>query len=219
MSAVDSMFVAFPVGKPASTFPGNALRRASPFVAGLLATATPAQAHLMNSRFGPFYDGLAHPLISPEDLLPALAVTLFAGLSGARYGRWVLAILPAAWFIGMLAGWALAVPAAPAWGIALATALTGALVASDLRLPLLAVIGWAALLGTVHGCDNGRELADAAGGLAAIAGIACSLAAIVSLVAGQAASIRAQWARLAVRVSGSWIAAVGLLMLGWAMKS
>jgi hydrogenase/urease accessory protein HupE len=185
----------------------------------LVATATPAHAHLMNSGFGPFYDGLAHPLISPEDLLPAVAVTLLAGLGGARYGRWVLATLPAAWAIGMAAGWALALPAAPAWASAVATALTGALVASDLRLPLAAIIGWAAALGALHGYGNGHELAATAGGLMAIAGIACSLAAVVSLLAGQVASQRAQWARLAVRVSGSWIAAVGLLMLGWSVRS
>jgi urease accessory protein len=195
----------------------GAARRLCPLLAGLMA-ATPAHAHLMNSGFGPFYDGLAHPLISPEDLLPAVAVTLLAGLGGARYGRWVLATLPAAWLVGMVAGWALALPAAPAWSIAVATAVTGALVASDLRLPLPAVIGWAALLGAAHGYDNGRELAAAARGLVAIAGIACSLAVIVSLVAGQVATLRAQWARLAVRVSGSWIAAVGLLMLGWAAR-
>jgi hydrogenase/urease accessory protein HupE len=119
----------------------------------------------------------------------------------------------------MVAGWALAPPAAPAWSLAAATALTGALVASDLRLPIVAVIAWAALLGATHGSDNGRELAATAGGLVAIAGIACSLAMIVSLAAGQVAVLQAQWARLAVRVSGSWIAAIGLLMFGWSMKA
>jgi hydrogenase/urease accessory protein HupE len=197
----------------------GALRNILLPAAGVAAAATPAQAHLMNSGFGPFYDGLAHPFISPEDLLPALAVTLLAGLSGARYGRWMLATLPAAWLVGMIAGWALAPPAAPAWGVAVATALTGALVAADLRLPLAAVIGWAALLGALHGSDNGRELAATAGGLVAIAGIACSLAMVVSLAAGQVAVLQAQWTRLAVRISGSWIAAVGLLMFGWSMKS
>jgi hydrogenase/urease accessory protein HupE len=196
------------------------LRKAGLLVAGLIAAATPAQAHLMNSGFGPFYDGLAHPLISPEDLLPALAMTLCAGLSGPRFGRWMLAALPAAWLVGMLAGWVLAPPiSAPAWGIAVATALTGALAASDLRVPLFALMAWAALIGALHGYDNGRELAGATGGLIAIAGIACALAAIVSLVAGQVAVLQAPMARLAVRVSGSWIAAVGLLMFGWAMKS
>ena len=186
---------------------------------GLVALATPAHAHLMNSGFGPFYDGLAHPLMSPEDLLPAAAVTLLAGLSGARYGRWVLATLPAAWLVGMTAGWALALPAAPAPAMAVETAVTGALAASGLRLPLRAVIGWAALLGALHGIGNGGELAATTGGLLAIVGIALSLAAVVSLVAGQVAVLQAHWARLAVRISGSWIAAIAMLMFGWSMKS
>jgi hydrogenase/urease accessory protein HupE len=197
----------------------GALRNVALLAAGLVPAATPAQAHLMNSGFGPFYDGLAHPLMSPEDILPALAVTLLAGLNGARYGRWVLATLPGAWIAGMAGGWALALPMAPAPVMAVLTAVTGALVASDLKLPLAAVMGWAALLGVLHGYDNGRELAATAGGLLAIAGIACSLAALVSLVAGQVATVQAAWARLAVRISGSWIAAVGLFMLGWSMKS
>jgi urease accessory protein len=196
----------------------RALRNAAPLLAWMLA-ATPAQAHLMNSGFGPFYDGLAHPLISPEDLLPAVAMTLLAGLGGARQGRFVLATLPPAWLAGMAAGWAIGLPAAPSWLNAAVTVLLGALVASDLRLRLGVVIGSAAALGALHGYDNGHELAAATGGLVAIAGIACSLFAIVSLLAGQTAVLRAQWARLAVRISGSWIAAVGLLMLGWSVRS
>lgn len=187
--------------------------------AGIAAAATPAQAHLMNSGFGPFYDGLAHPLISPKDLLPAAAIALLAGLGGARHGRFVLAVLPAAWLAGMAGGWGIGLPVAPAWLAAVTTALMGALVASDLRLPLALVTALAAALGALHGYDNGRELAAVAGGLVAIAGIACSLFALVSLLAGQAAVLQAHWARLAVRISGSWIAAVGLLMLGWSVRS
>jgi urease accessory protein len=195
------------------------IRSAWALLAGMPAAATPAQAHLMNSGFGPFYDGLAHPLISPEDLLPAVAMALLAGLGGARNGRLVLAALPAAWLAGMAAGWTIGLPVAPAWLDAVTTVLIGALVASDLRLPLAAVGALAAALGALHGYDNGRELAAATGGLVAIAGIACSLFALVSLLAGQSAVLQAHWARLAVRISGSWIAAVGLLMLGWSART
>jgi hydrogenase/urease accessory protein HupE len=181
--------------------------------------ATPAQAHLMNSGFGPFYDGLAHPLISPEDLLPAIAMTLLAGLGGARAGRSVLATLPAAWLAGMAAGWAMGLSGAPAWLTAVVTALLGVLVASDLRLPLALVIAMAAALGMMHGYDNGHDLAATTGALLGIAGITVSLFAIVSLLAGQVAVLRAQWARLAVRIAGSWIAAIGMLMFGWSFRS
>jgi hydrogenase/urease accessory protein HupE len=185
---------------------------------GCLAAATPAQAHLMNSGFGPFYDGLAHPLLSPEDLLPALGMILLAGLGGARQGRFVLTTLPLAWLAGMAGGWAIGLPGAPAWLTAVVTALLGALVASDLRLPLALVVAIAAALGALHGYDNGRDLAATTGALVAIIGIACSLFAITSLIAGQVAVLRAPWARLAVRISGSWIAAIGMLMFGWSMK-
>jgi urease accessory protein len=191
----------------------------------MLATATPAQAHLMNSGFGAFYDGLAHPLISPEDLLPAVAMALLAGLSGIRHGRFVLAALPSAWLAGMAVGagmaaeWAIGLPVVPAWLNAGVTVLLGALVASDRRLPPAAVITLASALGALRGFDNGLGLAATTGGILAIAGIGCSLFAVVSLLAGQVAVLRAQWARLAVRISGSWIAAVGLLMLGWSVRS
>jgi urease accessory protein len=186
----------------------------------LLSAATAsAQAHLMNLGFGSFYDGLAHPLLSPEDLLPVAAVTLLAGLGGARHGRSVLWTLPAAWLTGMAAGWSLAPASAPAWLGAVITAITGALVATDQRWPLIFVVGLAAAVGLLLGYGNGHDVAGSTHGLLAIAGIACSLFATTSLLAGQAASVRAQWARLAIRISGSWIAAVGLLMLGWSMRA
>ena len=38
-----------------------------------LIVAPSAQAHLMNTGFGPFYDGLTHLFVTPEDLLPVIA--------------------------------------------------------------------------------------------------------------------------------------------------
>jgi urease accessory protein len=41
---------------------------------------------------------------------------------------------------------------------------------------------------------------------------------LVALFAAFVAPLRAPWARIAVRVGGSWIAASGLLMFGWAVR-
>ncbi len=60
----------------------------------------PAQAHLVTTGAGPFYDGAAHFFLSFEELLPVLALALLAGLRGARYGRWLIAVLPPAWLLG-----------------------------------------------------------------------------------------------------------------------
>ena len=66
--------------------------------------ALPADAHLNTTGMGPFYDGLMHFLMSPEDIVPVLALALLAGLRGANYGRWALFTLPVAWLLGGLAG-------------------------------------------------------------------------------------------------------------------
>jgi urease accessory protein len=50
------------------------------------------------------------------------------------------------------------------------------------------------------------------------AGAAIAILIVVSLLAGQAASIQALWARVALRVVGSWIAAIGIFMLGWSLR-
>ncbi len=40
----------------------------------------------------------------------------------------------------------------------------------------------------------------------------------MTLVAGLVVSLKVFWARIAIRVLGSWIAATGLLMLGWTLR-
>lgn len=177
-----------------------------------------ANAHLVNSGFGPFYDGIAHLFVTPEDVLAVVALALLAGLGGKPCARAVLFVLPAAWLAGALAcrmtSLSSGVPVASA---ALLIAL-GALVAADGRLPLALEAGTALTCGLLKGCFNGAELAGAgSSGLAAV-GIACAVFALVAIVAGQVAVLQKEWARIAVRVAGSWVGAVGLLMLGWTLR-
>jgi len=54
--------------------------------------------------------------------------------------------------------------------------------------------------------------------MAAALGLAAAVFVVVVLVAALVVRLRAQWARIAVRVGGSWIAASGLLMLGWFVR-
>ena len=80
------------------------------------------------------------------------------------------------------------------------------------------VAGLAAALGLIHGFLNGTAMAQAGNGIAALMGIATGVFVIVTIVAAYVVSLRVIWARVAVRVAGSWIAAIGLLMLGWALQ-
>jgi|HubBroStandDraft_6_1064221.scaffolds.fasta_scaffold569006_2 hydrogenase/urease accessory protein HupE len=99
------------------------------------------------------------------------------------------------------------------------TIALGALLAADCPLSLAFVASLAILLGLLHGILNGSELPKTpSSGQLIAAGVAVALFVAVSILAGQAASVRVPWARVAVRVAGSWIVAIGLLMLGWAMR-
>jgi hydrogenase/urease accessory protein HupE len=180
--------------------------------------ARPAHAHLMTTGFGPFYDGLTHLLVSPEYLLPMIALALLAGLHGPRFGRAVLFALPAAWLAGSVLGLLVAPRAPMPLATAIVTIGVGAMVAAGKRLPLALVGGFAVAVGVLAGALNGIELATAHSSPLVAGGAAASLFVVVSLVTGQVASVRAAWARIAVQVAGSWIAAIGLFMLGWAVR-
>jgi hydrogenase/urease accessory protein HupE len=178
-----------------------------------------ASAHLVNSGLGPFHDGVAHLFVTPEDVLVVVALALLAGLGGKPCGRAVLFVLPAAWLAGALVGRLTALSTGfPVLSAALLIAL-GALVAADRRLPLALVTGAALTCGLLNGCFNGAALAGAGSSGLAAAGIACAVFVIVALLAGQVAALQKEWARIMVRVGGSWIGAIGLLMLGWAARS
>jgi urease accessory protein len=102
---------------------------------------------------------------------------------------------------------------------AVLTVAFGALAAMDRKLPAGVVAVLAATLGLWNGSWNGIELARS--GAAAFGtglGIACAVFVVAALAGALAAAGRALWARTAVRVAGSWIAAAGLFMMGWALR-
>jgi hypothetical protein len=80
------------------------------------------------------------------------------------------------------------------------------------------VAGCAIVVGLLNGGVDGIELAKVHFSAQAAAGAAIAPFLLVALLAGNVASVRAQWVRIAVRVAGSWIAASGLFMLGWALR-
>jgi len=177
-----------------------------------------AHAHLMNTGFGPFYDGLTHLFVTPEDLLPVVALTLLGGLRGPRCARAVLFALPLTWLAAGVAGVLVARPMTLPAATAAVTIVLGALVAADLPLSLGFVGTLAIALGLLNGGLNGSEWATAHAGGWGTLGVACALFVLVSLLAGQVTSLRLPWARIVVRVAGSWITAIGLFMLGWSVR-
>jgi len=178
-----------------------------------------ASAHLNSTGLGPVYDGAAHLLTSPEDLLAALALALWAGARGERYGRRTLFVLPSAWLLASLLGATTASRDGSAVLSALWLLTLGALLAADVDLPLVAATALAAVLGLQRGYLNGSGAGASADGVVALLGLGSTVFVLVALAAALVVRLRAAWARVAVRVLGSWIAASGLLLLGWSLRS
>jgi hydrogenase/urease accessory protein HupE len=189
-------------------------------VAGLAVMACPAlaEAHLNATGMGPVYDGVVHFLASPEDVAPVLALALLAGLRGAEHGRRALLVLPVTWLLGGLLGTMASATSGSPVSAAVAILLLGGLLAVDAKLSLGATAALAGLLGLWRGYLNGSGMAQLALAVPAFLGLASMVFVLVALAAAAAAPLRAQWARITVRVAGSWIAASGLLLLGWAAR-
>ena len=174
-------------------------------------------AHLVTTGLGPVYDGIGHLLLTPEDLVPIVALALLAGLRGTDHARAVLFTLPAAWLAGGLGG--MLVGHGPGSLLAAASFLVlGGLVAADARIPRWASAALACAVGGLHGIMSGPGLAAPGLGARAVIGIAATAFVLVALIAGVVLSLRPPWTRIAVRVHGSWIAASGMLLVGWALR-
>ena len=193
-------------------------RVAAAAAALLLWNAQPAQAHLVTTGLGPVYDGAAHLARSPGDVALVVALTLLAAMRGARFGRALLALLPAVWLAGGTAGLLFPAAATLEWAVALCFLLAGLLVAADRDLSLPSVVTLCAMMGALQGYLTGSAFATSAAGGLELTGSVAVVLVVVTLLAGFVVSLKAFWARVGVRVLGSWIAATGLLMLGWALR-
>jgi urease accessory protein len=176
-----------------------------------------AEAHLPTIGLGPVYDGIFHLLMSPEDLIPVIALALLAGQKGARSSRGVLWILPVAWFSGGFVGMFIGVPRGSAL-TCFSFLMLGGLVATNAKLSIPLTVGLAALLGFFHGYLNGSGINRFNDGTYVLLGLALAVFVVVALFSSFVVPLRRQWALIVVRVAGSWIAASGLLMLGWSLR-
>jgi hydrogenase/urease accessory protein HupE len=188
-------------------------------VTSILFWVKTADAHLVSTGAGPFYDGTAHFFLTYEEILPVIALALFAGLRGARYGRWFIAVLPIAWIIGAIVGLffpKLVLP--PAFSTVFLLLIPGVLLALDWNLSFKIVLSITALFGFFLGFSNGIAFSQDSG-ILGIAGSTASALIIAILCSSLAVTFSRGWTRIAIRVAGSWLVALSLLALGWSFRN
>jgi len=185
--------------------------------AALIAAPTSAHAHLINTSLGDFYDGLVHPLVALDNVLPWFALAILAAFQGPKNARWLLLTFPAGLLIGALV--ALKVPQLPLVPfVTLAIiAVVGLAVAATLKLPLPVLVAIGFVMALVGGYQNGQAAAAAADAWLFVLGVTAVGYVFVTLAAGCALAFLSGgggWRSVALRASGSWVAAVGILALG-----
>ena len=175
-----------------------------------------AFAHLVTTGLGPVYDGIGHLVMTPEDLIPVLAIALYAGMRGAAPGRYALFSLPLAWFAGGLLGVSFTgLPPLPT--PAFSILIIGVLIAADFKLSDRIFLVMVLAVGFIHGALNGVALKGNAG-VPGLIGIMATLFVLVALFSALVVSLKKPWTRIVVRVAGSWVAAIGMLMFGWMFR-
>lgn len=184
-----------------------------------LAAASPAHAHLVETGFGDFYDGMAHLAVTPSDLLVVAAIALLAGQRGGRAARYTLFALPLAWLAGGVVGayWPFATDLPLL--TTLSFALVGALVALNLKVRDLGVAVLAIAAGALHGLVNGATMTPGSIDSLALAGVVSAIAFLTAIVSAEVKALPEGWPRIVVRVAGSWIVATGVLMFGWLART
>jgi urease accessory protein len=193
------------------------------FVALLALLAGNAEAHSTVKGVGDLYAGLLHVVTALEHVLPFVALSLLAGQRGLKaQAEGVLLVFPVALMIG--ASLALWLP--PIHGLALfniaSAILLGALVAAAWVLPVWLFYALVVLFGLSHGFANGEAITDSIKAYLFILGVGLAGVAILAygtLMVDYLLKRQIGWITIAVRVAGSWIAAIGVLVMATAGRS
>jgi len=174
-------------------------------------------AHLVPTGLGPWGDGMARLMLQPLDLLLLVALVLLAVQNGRSWSDRLALVLPLNWLVGGLGGLLVGRELHLALLCAAIVTAMGVLAALGpaLRLGERFLRGGTAALPLLFGLVAGSSLAGHGGALQALLGEAVAIAVVTALLLMALAPPHPRWLALGLRLIGSWIAASGLLMLGW----
>jgi len=179
----------------------------------------PVIAHLVNARFGDFYAGLFHVITAIEHLLPMIALGLFAGQQNPRGARFSIISFFSCLLIGAIIGVNLPEIALLNYLCIFSLIITGGVVIIQWKTTSYWIIIIAGFIGITQGLANGSSLGNGIQLINFIAGVATAGLVIVSIFTGMALSFIESWQKIAIRVLGSWIAAIGIMYLPYILMN
>jgi urease accessory protein len=192
--------------------------------AGLLLVCEPAHAHATAVGVGDLLAGLLHVVTGLEHVLPILALGLLAGrVRVAALGGWSAAFIVAFLLFAVLgaAGWPVAPLPDPGVALPASSAVLGLWLALSPRPGRVAWVAVAIVVGALHGLGNGLARGDGMSLPAFVAGAALgaqAIAGLAMLLADAACASGRQALDVGLRAVGSWIAAIGVLVVALALR-
>jgi len=192
-----------------------------------LLAASSAHGHIVGARLGDFYSGALHPLTDLQDVLLWIALGLLAASLGASRSRWLVLVLP----LGLIAGLASALDLHREAGGPLTSAVmmvvTGVVLAAGIRINAIVLSLLALVVAVVRGIANAGGIAPETDPTLFGAGVAASGYVAITLVTAAVLAFREyggaeqspRWRTIALRACGSWMAAIGLMLGGFALAS
>lgn len=180
--------------------------------------ASNALAHSPIKGLGTFYSHFLDPLVVPAHALLLVAAALMLGLQGRSAARVGLIALLASFAVGLaLAGTGLRWSITEQAQLAAAVAI-GASVSLDRRLPIALVLSMAGLAGLLIGLDSEADGAGLREHALVLAGLGFGVAYFSTAIAGLGVLQTRPVVRIGLRIVGSWIVAVAVMVLALSMS-
>lgn len=168
-----------------------------------------------------FSSGLLHPWMTPAHVLILLALGLWLGQHvPLRLGLACKVFAPVA-AIALAFSATKGIPAAPPFVLAAIALLVAAAVALEAQIPTAVRVVLLAAAAIGIGLDSGPETIQPFDTFSTLAGTWVSLGlglVNIAYYVSLAAALQKKWISIGIRVLGSWIFAISLLMLAFALR-
>lgn len=185
----------------------------------LLAFPANAAAHLAIKGVGDFGNGALHPVVTPVHVMIILGLALLLGMRVPLRLKLPMASLAAAAAIGLgIAATHRISP--PEWLLHLIVMLLGLLVAIDRTFSPAVLAGICGVCAAAVGLDSGVDPESGMVVWKTLLGTWLGVTGVVGYLALTVSNgAEKNWARTGMRVLGSWIFAIAILMLAFALRS
>ncbi len=179
----------------------------------LLVLPVTVMAHTISKTVGDFYGGILHTFLVMAHIFPLIALSIIAGQQGPKAAGKGLTFFLAALFAGAVAAFYTQPVTAIFYLNLISFIVLGILAALSLKLPLWLFYSVIFFFGFTHGYQNGMELHQTQSPVLFLTGLLAGGLILYTLIAAITVSVKKEWFQIALRVIGSWVAAMGLMLI------